>query len=76
MNESRTCDRERGIKAGAWKGNGKLHSEGRKLPRKRGRASKKSFSRRNRRKHERVSGCKSSSGGSSESWFHCKAGQT
>ena len=29
-----------------------------------------------RRKHERVSGCKSSPGRSAESWFHSKSGQT
>ena len=29
-----------------------------------------------RKKHERVSGCKSSSGQFAESWFHSKFGQT
>ena len=32
--------------------------------------------RRSRRKHQRVSGCKSSPGGSGHSWFHSKSGQT
>ena len=39
-------------------------------------ASKKSLPRRGRRKHERVSRRKSSSGRSAESWFHSKSGQT
>ena len=38
--------------------------------------SKKSLSRTSRRKHERVSGRKSSPGRSAESWFHSKSGQT
>ena len=35
-----------------------------------GRASKKSLLKRSRKKHERVSGRKSSPGRSAESWFH------
>ena len=62
--------RERGIRAGAWRGKGKLHSEERQVPRKRGRASKKNLPRRSRKKHERVSVRKSSPGGSAESWFY------
>ena len=61
---------EGGIKVRAWSGKGGLHREGRQIPRRKGRASKKSLPRRGRRKHERVSGRKSSSGRSAESWFH------
>ena len=39
-------------------------------------SSKKSLSKRSRRKHEWVSGCKSSPGRSAQSWFHSKSGQT
>ena len=49
--------------------------EGRFLGGKGGKA-KKSLPRRGRRKHERVSGRKSSPGRSAESWFHSKSGQT
>ena len=69
-------EREREIKAGAWRGKGRLHSEGRQVPRRKGRVSKESLPRRSRRKHERVSGRKSSPGRSAESWFHSKFGQT
>ena len=69
--------RERGgIRAGAWSGKGGLHGEGRQIPRKKERTSKKSLPRRSRRKHERVSGHKSSSGRSTEFWPHSKSGQT
>ena len=54
---------------------GELLREGRKIPRRTGRANKKSLLR-SRRKHERVSGRKSSPGRSAESWFHSKSGQT
>ena len=37
---------------------------------RKGRTSKKSLPRTSRRKHERVSGCKSFPGRSAESWFH------
>ena len=74
--ESLTLAREKGITAGAWRGNSGLHREGRKTPRKKGRESKKSLLKRGRRKHERVSGRKSSPGRSVESWFHSKSGQT
>ena len=53
-----------------------LHNEGRQVARRKGRSSKKSLPRRSRRKHERVSGRKSSSGWSAKSWFHSKSGQT
>ena len=46
------------------------------VPKRSGRASKKSLPRRSRRKHERVSGRKSSPGRSAKSWFHSKSGQT
>ena len=54
--------RERGIRAKAWSGKGGLHRERRQIPRRKGRASRKSLSRTSRRKHERVSGRKSSPG--------------
>ena len=70
MGESRTLARERGIRAGAWREKSGLLSERRQIPRRKGRASKKSLSRTSRRKHERVSRRKSSSGRSAESWPH------
>ena len=76
VGESRSLARERGIRARAWSGKGGLHREGRLIPRRKGRASKKSLSRKSRKKHERVSGHKSSPGRSAESWFHSKSGQT
>ena len=64
VGESHTLvrQREKGIKARAWRGKGGLHGEQRQIPRKKDRASKKSLSKRSRRNHERVSGCKSSPG--------------
>ena len=80
MGESRTLTRVREIRARAWKGKGGIPVERRQIPRRKGRASNKSFPRRSRRKHEwtqkRVSGCKSSPGRFAESWFHSKSGQT
>ena len=76
MGESCTLARVRGIRARAWSGKGGLHHERGQNPRRKGRASKKSLPRRGRRKHELVSGCKSSPGRSAESWFHSKSGQT
>ena len=75
LGESRTLARERGIRAGAWRGKGGLLGERGQISRRTGRASKKSLSRTTRRKHERVSGRKSSPGRSAESWFHSKSGQ-
>ena len=57
-----------------WKGG--LHGERGQILRRTGRASKKSLPRTSRRKHEPVSGRKSSPGRSAESWFHSKSGQT
>ena len=68
--------RESRIIAGAWRGKGGLHSEGRQIPRRAGWASNKSLPRTSRRKHERVSGRKGSPGRSAESWPHSKSGQT
>ena len=48
-------------------------SEGRRVPRRR-RASNENLPR--RKNQERVSGRKSSTGRSAESWFHFKSGQT
>ena len=76
MGESRTLAGERGITARAWSGKGGLHGERRQIPRRTGRASKKSLPRTSRRKHERLSGRKSCPGRSAESWFHSKSGQT
>ena len=70
VGESRTLARGRGIRAKAWREKGGLHRERRQIPRRKGRASKESLPRRGRRKHERVSGRKSSPGRSAESWFH------
>ena len=69
-------EREKRIRARAWRGKGGLHGEGGKIPRRKGKASKKSLPRTSRRKNERVSGRKSSPGQSAESWFHSKSGQT
>ena len=70
VGESCTLARERGIKARAWSGKGGLHREGRQIPTRKGRAAKKILPKTSRRKHERVSGRKSSPGRSAESWFH------
>ena len=69
-------EREEEIRAGAWREKGGLHSERRQIPRRRDRRSKRSLPKGSRRKHERVSGRKSSAGGSAESWFYFKSGQT
>ena len=74
--ESRTFAREKGTRAGSSRGKGGLHGEGKQVPRRKGKASKKSLPRGSRRKYERVSGRKSSPEGSAESWFHSKFGQT
>ena len=58
MSNSHTWQEKWEIRAGAWERKGGLHSEGRKVPRRRG-ASKKNFHRRSRSKHERMSGYKS-----------------
>ena len=76
VGESRTLAREKMIRARAWRGKGGLHSKERGVPRRRGRARKKSCPRTCKWKHERVSGHKSSPGRSAESWFHSKSGQT
>ena len=76
VSESRTLVREREIRARAWRGKVGLHSEGRQVPRRGGRAGKKSFPRRSRRKHEQVGGCKRFLGGSAKSWFYSKSCQT
>ena len=75
MCESRALARERGIRAEARRGKDGLCSEGRQVPRRKGRARKESLFR-SRRKHERVSERKSALGGPAESWFHSKSGQT
>ena len=76
VGESRTLARKRGIRVRAWSEKSGLHGERRQIPRRKGRASKKSLPRRSGRKHEHVSGRKSSPGQSVESWFHSKSGQT
>ena len=52
---------------------GGLHSEGRQIPRRKGRANKNSLPKRSRRKHERVSGRKSSSERPVKSFTPCLA---
>ena len=69
-------EREGSVRARAWRRMGELHVNGRQIPRRKGRASKKSLPRTSRRKRERVSRRKSSPGRSAESWFHSKSGQT
>ena len=69
-------ERERRIRARAWRGKGGFHGERGQIPRRKARASKKSLPKRSRRKHERVSGRKSSPVRFAESWFHSKSGQT
>ena len=59
--------RMRRIRVEAWRGKSGLYDERRQIPRRKGRS---------RRKHERVSGRKGCLGGSAESWFHSKSGQT
>ena len=76
MGESCTLAKVKGIRARAWSGKGGLHDERGQIPRRKGTASNKSLPRTSRRKHERVSGHKSSPGRSAESWFHSKSGQT
>ena len=61
VGESRTFAREGRIRARAWSGKDGLHREQGQIPRRTGRASK-SLPRTSRRKHERVSGRKSSPG--------------
>ena len=70
VGESHTLATDEGIKARAWRGKGGLHGERGKIPRRKGRASKKSLSRTSRGKQQKVSGRKSSSERSAESWFH------
>ena len=70
VGENRTLASERGIRARAWRGKGGHYSEGRQISRRKGRASKKSLLKRSKRKHELVSGRKSSPGRTVESWFH------
>ena len=67
VGESRTLASERGIRARAWRGKGALYRERRQIPTRKGKTSKKSLSKTSRRKHERVSGRKSSPGRSAES---------
>ena len=49
VGECRTLARKRGISAGALRGKGGLHSEGRPIPKRKGNASQKSLPRRSRR---------------------------
>ena len=64
------------MKVGARRGKGKLHSEGRWVPRRRDRASKVNLPRRSRRAHELVNGHKSFPGRFGKFWFYSKSGQT
>ena len=65
VGKNRTLARKR-----AWSGKDELHCKERQIPRRTGRASKKSLPRTSRMKHERVNGRKSSLGRSAEFWFH------
>ena len=76
MSERCTLARKREIRARAGREEGGIHREGRGIPRRKGRAGKKSLPRGSRRKQERVTGRKSFLGQSAESWFHSKSGQT
>ena len=76
VGESRTLARERRIRAGACRGHGVLHGEGRQVPKRKGKTSKENLPWGSRRMHEQVSGRKKSPGRSAESWFHFKFGQT
>ena len=67
VGEREGLSRERGIRARAWSGKGGLHRERGQVPRRKRRARKKTLSRTSRRKHERVSGRKSSPGQSAKS---------
>ena len=69
VGESRTLARVKGIRARACSGKGGLHRERRQIPWRKGRASNKSLPRTSRRKHERVSGRKSSPGRSASLGF-------
>ena len=73
--ESCSLTREREIRTRAWRDKGGLHHEERQISRRKKKASKKSLPRTSRRKHEQVSGRKSSPRRSPESWFHSKFGQ-
>ena len=70
VGENRTFAEQREITARAWREKDGLHTVGRQIPRRKKRASKNSFCRRSRSKHERVSKCKITPGPSAESWFH------
>ena len=76
VGENHTFASEREIRVRAWRGKSGLHGRQRQIPKRTGRASKKSLPRISKKKYERVSGCKSSPGRSEESWFHSKSGQT
>ena len=67
----RRLEQERGEKS-------ELYSEEKRVLRKRGKASKESLPNRSRRKHKRknMSGPKKPPGGSADSRFHSKSGQT
>ena len=65
MGESQTLAKERG----AREGKSGLYSDGSQVLSRRGRTCKENL----RKKHEQVSGRKSSLGVSTESWFHFKS---
>ena len=76
MSESRTLAREGGSEREHEKEKSQLHSKKRRVSGSRGRADKENLPRKSRRKHERVSGRKSSPGESGKFWYHSKSGQT
>ena len=73
--QSHNLATKRAIKAEAWRGKSGLHNGGKRVLKRRGRASKESLSSRRRSKHERMSGRRSCPGESEEFWFHFKSGQ-
>ena len=61
---------KKSFRVGASSSKGKLHREGRQVPKRRGKVSRKNLSGGKSRKHDRVSGRHNFSGGPGESIFH------
>ena len=73
--KSRTLAREMGVRAITWSKESEFHGEGRRIPGWKRRINKRNFPWGRSRKHERVSGRKSSLREFGESWFHRTSGQ-
>ena len=69
MSESRTLKRGREIRAAACGGESELQSEGRQFQEGEEGQAQRAFPWKSKRKHEKMSGRKSSPGRSAESWF-------